>query len=186
MLATATAATLVGVNGHVVTVEVHLSNGLPSFTIVGLPDAACREARDRVRAAVMTAGLDWPKLRVTVNLAPSGLRKGGAALDLAMAAGVLAVTEQVPLASLRDRAFLGELGLDGAVRPVLGVLPMVDALRDCAVVVPREAYHVAVAAGHKEVQAHQHAGPAGLGARRQGAMARSTTGPSTTTPHVLP
>ena len=76
MLATATSATLVGVNGHVVTVEVHLSNGLPSFTIVGLPDAACREARDRVRAAVMTAGLEWPKHRVTVNLAPSGAAQG--------------------------------------------------------------------------------------------------------------
>ncbi len=101
----------------------------------------------------MTTGLEWPKLRVTVNLAPSGLRKGGAALDLAMAAGVLAVTEQVPSASLRGRAFLGELGLDGAVRSVLGVLPMVDALRDCEVVVPPEAYHVAVAAGPKEVHA---------------------------------
>ena len=153
MLATATSATLVGVNGHVVTVEVHLSNGLPSFTIVGLPDAACREARDRVRAAVMTAGLEWPKHRVTVNLAPSGLRKGGAALDLAMAAGVLAVTEQVPSSSLRGRAFLGELGLDGAIRSVVGALPLVDALSDRVVIVPREAYHVAVAAGSKEVYA---------------------------------
>lgn len=153
MLATATAATLVGVDGHVVTVELHLSNGLPSFTIVGLPDAACREARDRVRAAVLTSGLEWPARRVTVNLAPSGLRKGGAALDLAIAAGFLAVTEQVPSKSLQGLAFLGELGLDGTLRPVVGVLPLVDALRDRTVVVPPQAYHLARAAGPKEVYA---------------------------------
>lgn len=153
MLATATAATLVGVDGHVVTVELHLSNGLPSFTIVGLPDAACREARDRVRAAVLTSGLEWPPRRVTVNLAPSGLRKGGAALDLAIAAGFLAVTEQVPPKSLQGLAFLGELGLDGTLRPVVGVLPLVDALRDRTVVVPPQAYHLARAAGPKEVHA---------------------------------
>lgn len=151
MLATATTATLVGVDGHVVTVEVHTSNGLPSFTIVGLPDAACREARDRVRAAVLSSGLDWPDSRVTVNLAPSGLRKGGAVLDVAMAVAVLAVTEQVPAESLRGKAFLGELGLDGAVRGTAGVLPLTDALRDEAVVVASEAYHVALAASPRDV-----------------------------------
>ncbi len=153
MLATATAATLVGVDGHVVTVEVHTSNGLPSFTIVGLPDAACREARDRVRAALLSSGLTWPDSRVTVNLAPSGLRKGGAVLDLAIAAAVLAVNEQVPVESLRGLAFLGELSLDGTVRATAGVLPLTDALRDCAVVVAAEAYHVALAAEPREVHA---------------------------------
>ena len=153
MLATATAATLVGVDGHVITVEVHTSSGLPSFTIVGLPDAACREARDRVRAAVLSSGLKWPPGRVTVNLAPSGLRKGGAVLDLAIAVAYLAVTEQLPAASLRGMAFLGELGLDGAVRSVVGVLPLADALRDRAVVVAPEAYHVARAAEPREVYA---------------------------------
>lgn len=153
MLAIATAATLVGVDGHVVTVEVHVSSGLPSFTIVGLPDAACREARDRVRAAVLSSGLEWPPGRVTVNLAPSGLRKGGAVLDLAMAVAFLAVTEQLPAESLRGRAFLGELGLDGAIRGVVGVLSLADAVRDRAVVVAPEAYHVALAAGPREVHA---------------------------------
>ena len=153
MLATATAATLVGVDGHVVTVEVHISSGLPSFTIVGLPDAACREARDRVRAAVLSSGLEWPPGRVTVNLAPSGLRKGGAMLDLAMAVAFLAVTEQLPAESLRGRAFLGELGLDGAIRGIVGVLSLTDALRDRAVVVASGAYHVALAACPLEVYA---------------------------------
>ena len=110
MLATATAATLVGVDGHVVTVEVHVSNGLPSFTLVGLPDAACREARDRVRAAVLSSGLDWPDRRVTLNLAPSGLRKGGAVLDLAMAVAVLAVTEQLPGRVATRQSVLGRAG----------------------------------------------------------------------------
>lgn len=153
MLATATAATLVGVDGHLVTVEVHDSHGLPSFTIVGLPDTACREARDRVRAAVLSSGLDWPDGRVTVNLAPSGLRKGGAVLDLAIAVACIAVTEQLPAASLSGKAFLGELGLDGTVRPVAGVLPLVDALRDRHVVVAPEAYHVALAASPRDVHA---------------------------------
>ncbi len=85
MLATIASATLMGVAGTAVTVEVHVSNGLPGFTIVGLPDASCREARDRVRAALLSSGLKWPTQRVTVNLAPTGVRKSGAGLDLAMA-----------------------------------------------------------------------------------------------------
>ncbi|HCB34384.1 MAG TPA: hypothetical protein DEP66_00920 [Acidimicrobiaceae bacterium] len=152
MMASATAATLVGVQGHVVQVEVHLSNGLPSFTIVGLPDAACREARDRVRAALLSSALEWPQSRVTVNLAPSGLRKGGSALDLAIAAAVLAATEQIPLAALEGRAFLGELGLDGSVRPAPGILPLTDAVAECEVVVAPDAYHLALAASPRGVK----------------------------------
>ncbi len=151
MLATATAATLVGVDGHLVTVEAHVSSGLPSFTIVGLPDAACREARDRVRSAVLSSGLEWPSRRVTVNLAPSGLRKGGAGLDLAIAVAFLAGTHQVPTDSLEGKAFVGELGLDGAIRAVVGVLPLVDALRNCSVVIAPESYHLALAAEPNEV-----------------------------------
>ena len=82
MLAAISAATLNGAVGRPVSVEVHVSNGLPGFTIVGLPDAAVRESRDRVRAALLSSGLSWPLRRVTVNLAPSGVRKGGAGLDL--------------------------------------------------------------------------------------------------------
>jgi magnesium chelatase family protein len=127
---------LLGVEGRPVRVEVHVSSGLPGFTVVGLPDTTCREARDRVRAALMSSGLKWPNARVTVNLAPPGLRKVGAGLDLAIAVGLLAASEQLPLGCLGGRAFVGELGLDGSVRPVPGALPLIDALVDREVVVP--------------------------------------------------
>ena len=153
MLATAKSATLVGVKGHAVQVEVHLSNGLPSFTIVGMPDTACREARDRVRSAVLSSGLEWPQRRVTVNLAPSGLRKGGAVLDLAIAVAVLSATEQIPATALANRAFLGELGLDGTIRSAPGVLPLAAAVANHEIIVAPEAYHQAAAAGQSGVQA---------------------------------
>lgn len=136
MLASVRSATLLGVEGRPVRVEVHVSSGLPGFTVVGLPDTTCREARDRVRAALLSSDLTWPNARVTVNLAPPGLRKVGAGLDLAIAAGLLAASEQVPLGSLAGRAFVGELGLDGSVRPVPGALPLIDALAEHEVVVP--------------------------------------------------
>ncbi len=136
MLASVRSATLLGVEGRPVRVEVHVSSGLPGFTVVGLPDTTCREARDRVRAALMSSGLKWPNARVTVNLAPPGLRKVGAGLDLAIAAGLLAASEQIPLGCLAGRAFVGELGLDGSVRAVPGALPLIDALVEPEVVVP--------------------------------------------------
>src|ERR1039458_1035117 len=99
MLACISAATLTGAVGRPVSVEVHVSNGLPGFTVVGLPDAACREARDRVRATLLSSGLPWPLRRVTVNLAPSGVRKTGAGFDLPIAIGLLvAVGELYPAA----------------------------------------------------------------------------------------
>ncbi len=136
MLATVSSATLQGVDGRRVEVEVHVSSGLPSFTVVGLPDAAVRESRDRVRAAVLSSGLAWPSSRITVNLAPSGLRKSGAGLDLPVALGVLAATEALADLSLAGAGFIGELGLDGSLRPVPGIVPMVDALGPGPVVVP--------------------------------------------------
>ena len=136
MLASVRSATLLGVEGHPVRVEVHVSPGLPGFTVVGLPDTTCREARDRVRAALLSSDLRWPTARVTVNLAPPSLRKVGAGLDLAIAVGLLAASEQIPAGSPAGRAFVGELGLDGSVRPVPGALPMIDALGDPEVVVP--------------------------------------------------
>ncbi len=89
MLAIVSSATLLGVDGWPITVEVHISSGLPAFTVVGLPDASCREARDRVRAALLSSNLPWPKTRVTVNLAPTGMRKSGAGLDLPIAVALL-------------------------------------------------------------------------------------------------
>ena len=112
MLAIVRSATLLGVRGTPVRVEVHVSSGVPGFTIVGLPDTSCREARDRVRAAILSCKLRWPDQRMTVNLAPSGVRKIGAGLDLAIAIGLLVATKQLP-DSAQDLAYLGELGLDG-------------------------------------------------------------------------
>jgi len=125
MLAVVRSATLLGIEGRPVAVEVHVSNGLPGFTIVGLPDAACREARDRVRAALLSSGLPWPLKRVTVNLAPSGLRKAGAGLDLAMAFGLLAATGSIESRLLEGCVLLGELGLDGSLRPAHNTLALV-------------------------------------------------------------
>ncbi|HEV2361618.1 MAG TPA: ATP-binding protein, partial [Acidimicrobiales bacterium] len=136
MLASIPSAALLGVEGRPVSVEVHVSNGLPCFTIVGLPDAACRESRDRVRAALLSSGLPWPLRRVTVNLAPTGMRKGGASLDLPIAVGVLVATGEVDGSVLDDCAFIGELGLDGSIRPIPGVLALADAIQSGTVVVP--------------------------------------------------
>jgi len=128
VLASVVSATLVGVEGQLVTVEVHVSSGLPSYTVVGLPDTAVRESRERVRAAVLSSGLDWPSNRITVNLAPSGVRKHGAGLDLAVALGILVATDALPADAIEGTAVLGELGLDGSVRGVPGVLALVDSL----------------------------------------------------------
>lgn len=136
MLATVRSATLLGIDGHAVTVEAHVSQGLPGFTLVGLPDTTCREARDRVRAALLSIKAEWPNRKVTVNLAPSGLRKAGAGLDLAIAIGVLIASEQLPAGAAEGRSFLGELGLDGTIRAVPGALPLVDALLDGEAVIP--------------------------------------------------
>jgi magnesium chelatase family protein len=125
-----------GVEGRPVTVEVHVANGLPGFNVVGLPDASCREARDRVRAALLTSGFTWPDKRITVNLAPSGLRKQGSGLDLPIALGVLVASGQLDEALLAGLGGIGELGLDGSLRPVPGALPMVDAIAAQWVVVP--------------------------------------------------
>jgi magnesium chelatase family protein len=130
VLAAIPSATLLGVDGLPVRVEVHVAVGLPGFTVVGLPDTACRESRDRVRAAVLSSGVGWPQKRITVNLAPSGLRKTGAGLDLAIALGVLAAAGEIPLEAIAGLGLIGELGLDGRVRPVPGVVcmaPSVDA-----------------------------------------------------------
>lgn len=138
MLATVRSATLHGVEGRPVDVEVHVAPGLPSFTVVGLPDAAVRESRDRVRAAVLSSGLAWPTRRVTVNLAPSGLRKTGAGLDLPVAVGVLTATGTLAPVHVSGMAFVGELGLDGSVRSVPGIAAMVGAAGSRQVVVPLE------------------------------------------------
>ena len=136
VLAKIRSATLQGIQGVPINVEVHVTNGLPGFYVVGLPDEACRESRDRVRAALVSSGFEWPQKRTTVNLAPSGFRKAGAGLDLPIAVGLLVATEVIDADSLQGCALIGELGLDGSVRPVPGVLSLVLCADTRAVVVP--------------------------------------------------
>ena len=123
MLAVLLSATLHGIAGRTVRVEVDVAPGLPGFTIVGLPDAALSEARERVRGALRNAGFQHPPRRITVNLAPAELRKAGASLDLAIAIGILLGSEQLRSAPA-GTALIGELGLGGEVRAVPGILPM--------------------------------------------------------------
>ncbi|MBW3667712.1 MAG: YifB family Mg chelatase-like AAA ATPase [Actinobacteria bacterium] len=153
MIATIPSATLLGVEGYPVAVEAHVSTGLPGFHVVGLPDAACRESRDRVRAALLSSNLPWPLRRVTVNLAPSGMRKTGAGLDLPIAIALLAAAGELPIEALTGIACIGELGLDGSVRPVPGILPLVDAVDVPIVVVPESCRREAALVGRHDVRA---------------------------------
>ncbi|MDA8356010.1 MAG: YifB family Mg chelatase-like AAA ATPase [Actinomycetota bacterium] len=136
MTAIIPSATLVGTTGRPVSVEVHISPGLPGFTVVGLPDAEVRESRDRARAAILSSGLPWPQRRITVNLAPSGMRKGGSGLDLPIAVGVLVASGNVPAGPASGVAFIGELGLDGSIRHVPGMIGLAGAAEGTRLVVP--------------------------------------------------
>jgi magnesium chelatase family protein len=127
MLARISTAALWGLEAFPVECEVDVGSGLPAFVLVGLPDASVREARERVLPALRNSGYSAPARRVTVNLAPAGQRKEGASLDLALALGVLAATGQLPIEPLRGTAVLGEVSLDGGVRPVRGVLALAEA-----------------------------------------------------------
>jgi magnesium chelatase family protein len=122
MLARIWSASLIGIDAVKVTVEVDIANGLPGTVVVGLPDSAVQEARERVKAAIKNASLGFPQRRIIVNLAPADLRKEGPSFDLPIAIGILAAYEQVSAEYLDDYLFLGELSLDGSLRPVTGVL----------------------------------------------------------------
>ncbi|NMR19588.1 YifB family Mg chelatase-like AAA ATPase [Cellulomonas fimi] len=127
---------LLGLSGHLIEVEAHLAASVPGFSLVGLPDAALAESRDRVRAAVSSSGIGWPQRKITVNLSPASLPKSGSGFDLAIAVAMLAGAGVCDAARVAGVVHLGELGLDGRLRPVRGVLPAVAA---------------AVAAGHPHV-----------------------------------
>ncbi|MDQ3858959.1 MAG: YifB family Mg chelatase-like AAA ATPase [Actinomycetota bacterium] len=129
MLARATTHALVGLEARPIEVEAHLQRGVPSFAIVGLPDKACQEAKERVRSGIASAELEWPLRRITVNLAPAGLRKEGSGFDLPIALAVLAASRQVPPELLAEHAAIGELALDGRIRPVRGALVAAEAAR---------------------------------------------------------
>ena len=130
MLATARTFTLDGIAARPVRVEVDVHRGLPAFTIVGLPDAAVREARERVRAALVNCGFEFPLQRIVVNLAPASLRKAGPGMDLAIAAALLSASGQLDWPALSRIALVGELALDGAARPVNGALTIAEAARE--------------------------------------------------------
>jgi magnesium chelatase family protein len=116
---------LIGVQGHVIEIEADIAAGIPTVQLIGLPDTALHEARDRVRAAVVNSGFGWPNRRVTVGLSPASLPKSGSGFDLAIATAVLAANGVIPAAALQSVVFLGELALDGRIRPIRGVLPAV-------------------------------------------------------------
>jgi len=119
-----------GVEAPPVTVEVHLSPGLPRMNLVGLPETAVKESKDRVRSALINSGFKWPQSRITISLAPAELPKEGGGFDLPIALGILAASEQIRAAGLEDCEFLGELSLNGELRPVRGVLPAAIRSRD--------------------------------------------------------
>lgn len=129
MLAKIISSTLLGVDACPIEVEVDLSNGLPTYTTVGLPDAAIRESRDRVKAAMANSGFSFPLKRITVNLAPAHLRKEGTAFDLPIALGILQASGHIHAETLQQYAIVGELSLDGRVKAVTGALPMAVAAR---------------------------------------------------------
>ena len=129
MLARTVTHALVGLEARRVEVEAHLQRGVPGFSIVGLADRACQEAKERVRSGIASAELEWPVRRITVNLAPAGLRKEGSGFDLPIALSILAASGQLPRDRLADHAAVGELALDGRLRPVGGVLALAEAAR---------------------------------------------------------
>src|SRR5262249_22555162 len=122
-------AALFGVEASAVHVEVDVSFGIPSFTMVGLPDASVRESRDRVRSAIRNSGFEFPPHKITVNLAPADVRKAGASFDLPIALGVLAASGVVERRHVPDLVLLGELSLDGSIHPTRGALPIAVAAR---------------------------------------------------------
>jgi magnesium chelatase family protein len=148
---------LVGVQGHVVEIEADIENGLVAFLLVGLPDTALREARDRIRSAIVNSGQRWPQRRITVGLSPASLPKRGSGFDVGIAMAVLSADGSFSAAKLASTVFLGELGLDGRLRPVPGVLPSVAAAAAAgftqAVVAPENAAEAALVPGVQVVSA---------------------------------
>lgn len=151
MISRIRSSAVLGIDAYLVDVETNIANGLPHFSTVGLPDSAVKESKDRVEAAIKHAGYAFPYRRVTINLAPADVRKEGSAFDLPIAIGMLSASGQVADARLGDHVLLGELSLDGTLRPIRGVLPMAMAAKQGrmrGMIVPRQnAYEAAMANG---------------------------------------
>ena len=124
MFSHALSGATLGINAHLVQVETHIGSTLNYFSVVGLPDNTVKESRDRVYAAIKTTGFRFPRQRITVNLAPADIKKEGSAFDLPIAIGILVATQQVNQEKLKDFVMLGELALDGMLRPIHGTLPI--------------------------------------------------------------
>lgn len=155
-LAKSLSISLFGLQGRLIEVEADISSNLPGFVLVGLPDASLQEASARVRAACVNTGLSWPNRKITVNLSPASVPKSGSSFDLAIAASILAASEEFPKSALAGRVLLGELTLDGAVRGIRGVLPAVQAAKQLGVtrfVVPKANEHEALLVDGVEVLA---------------------------------
>ena len=121
---------LVGINGYPIDVEIDLNNGLPGYDVVGLPDASIKEGKDKIRSAIKNSGFEYPIYKITVNLAPADTRKEGPIYDLPIALGLLSATNQIPINSTNNYVILGELSLNGDVRKVNGILPMLISSRE--------------------------------------------------------
>lgn len=147
-----------GIHAPLITVEIHLSNGMPSLSIVGLPETAVKESKDRVRSALLNAGFDFPPKRITINLAPADLPKEGGRYDLAIALGILAASGQIPPESLEHIECIGELALSGELRPVNGALTaaMAASKADRALLLPAANGEEAALYGGCEVLAAGH------------------------------
>jgi len=124
MLAKVLSSAVIGIDAYIVEVEVDISQGLPSFSTVGLPEGAVRESKERVKASIKNSGYHFPSDRITVNLAPADIKKEGSAFDLPMALGILAATGLISRSTYAGHLVLGELALDGLIRPVKGILPI--------------------------------------------------------------
>ena len=124
---------VIGLNAYEVWVETDVINSLPAFSIVGLPDTAITEARDRVKSAIKNSGYTFPSRKLVVNLAPADLKKAGSAFDLPIAVGILIEEEVLTQDQTQDYAFVGELSLDGIIRPATGVLPLVLGLKESGI-----------------------------------------------------
>ena len=152
-LATVYSRALVGINSPQVTIEVHLSNGLPNLSIVGLADVEVKESKDRVRAALINSHFDFPARRITINLAPADLPKEGSRFDLPIAIGILAASGQIPVDKLDQFEFIGELALSGELREIRGVLPAAVQCRDKKrkLVLPKQNAHEAALVSDLEI-----------------------------------
>ena len=141
MLSKVLSSTLIGIDGFKIIVEVDISQGLPAFDIVGLPDSAVKESKDRVRTAIKNSNINMPVKRITINLAPANIRKEGPSFDLPIAVGILSCIEEIKEDSFKDTMIIGELSLDGSVKPVNGILPMVHTGKETGIkkfIVPYE------------------------------------------------